>query len=240
MTINLCLAGIPVEAALQYEDYLRLYRPYFTALPPMLSVGLTPGELAAARIRYTECPELPYVEHMELCTRLSNLLIPTGRVFFHGTAFLWHGRAWILTAPSGTGKSTQYFLWKLLYGDEILLISGDKPILESRDGTFFLHSSPWNGKENMGNCLSAPLGGIIYLEQANANTMERMHTGMALPIYTQFLYSPEDTEAVLAVCRFADSLLRTVPVWRLSNRGDRASAKLCHDVLEEAISCDIT
>ncbi len=235
MRVNLCLAGVSVSVNLLYEDYLRLYRPYFTDLPPALSAGLSPDEIRAAQVRYIECSELPYVEHMELCTHMSDLLLPFERVFFHCTAFLWHGQAWAFTAPSGTGKSTQYLLWKLLFGDEIQIICGDKPILERRNDEFILHSSPWNGKENMGRFLSAPLGGIIFLEQADANSMERMQNGMALPIYSQFIYSPVDTEAIRSVCRIEDALLRTVPVWRLKNRGDRASAKLCHDTLEEAM-----
>lgn len=233
------MAGVSVSIDLLYEDYLRLYRPYFTELPPALSLRLSNEEVLSAQRLYTECPQLPYVEHMELCTRLSNLLLPMDRVVFHGMAFAWQGKAWLLTAPSGTGKSTQYFLWKLLYRDEVAIICGDKPILERRTDGFILHSSPWNGKENMGTVLSLPLGGIVYLEQAAENSIERVSTGMALPIYSQLIYSPMDAETILAACGFADALLRSVPLWRLRNRGDRASAKLCHDTLKEAVSCAI-
>lgn len=236
MKIDLCFAGVSVSMDLLFEDYLRLYRPYFTDTPPVLSLGMTPEEVISLQPRYTECPELPYIEHMELCTRLSNRLLPMDRVVFHGLAFAWREKAWLFTAPSGTGKSTQYFLWKLLYRDEAAIICGDKPILERRADGFILHSSPWNGKENMGTVQSLPLGGIVYLEQAAENSMERVGSGMALPIYSQLIYSPTDADTIRSACSICDALLRSVPLWRLRNRGDRDSARLCHDLLEEFIS----
>lgn len=236
MKIVLNLAEIPVELNLLYPDYLRLYRPYLTQQPPLISIGLSEAELQAALPLYQDCSFPAYVEHMELAKKLSLALLPFRRILFHSMAIAWHDKAWLFTAPPGTGKSTQYFLWKLLYKEELRIINGDKPIVQwCDDGTFQLHPSPWNGKENMGNRISAPIAGIIYLEQADTNEIRRVFTGMAKEIYTQLLYSPSDRSCVLSACRMEDALLRTVPLWLLKNRGDRASAQLCHDTLEETL-----
>ena len=42
---------------------------------------------------------------------------------------------------------------------------------------------------------------------------------------------PEKEEYIHAVCRMEDTLLRNIPVWKLINKGDMASAQLTHDVL---------
>ncbi len=95
-----------------------------------------------------------------------------------------------------------------------------------------VHPSPWKGKERWGSMLNAPLGGIIYLQQGKENKIERMNAQNAvLPIYKQFLFLPEKEEYIHAVCRMEDTLLRNIPVWKLINKGDMASAQLTHDVL---------
>ena len=134
MEITMRLADIPVAFRLNYGDYHRLYEPYRCTDVPAFSIGLTPEALTAALPRYPECPEPAYAEHMELCAVASDRLIPYGRFFFHGISFLWHDKAWIFAAPSGTGKTTQYFQWKLQYKDEIRLLNGDKIALKLEDG----------------------------------------------------------------------------------------------------------
>lgn len=78
----------------------------------------------------------------------------------------------------------------------------------------------------------APLGGIIYLEQGKENKITRMKPQEAvIPIYKQFLFLPVTGEAIHAVCQLENVLLRNIPVWKLVNLGDAASAQLTHDVL---------
>lgn len=165
--------------------------------------------------------------------KVSNVLLSYRRSIFHGTAFFWHHKAWIFTAPSGVGKSTQYKNWKKLFKTEVRIINGDKPVLEFKeDNSIIVHPSPWMGKERWGSMLKAPLGGIIYLEQGKENKIERMKLRDAVkPIYKQFLYLPEKEEHVHAVCRLEESLLQNIPIWKLTNKGDLDSAQLTHDTL---------
>ena len=175
----------------------------------------------------------PADEYFLLHLVVSNALLPFNRCVFHGTAFLWHDKAWLFSAPSGTGKTTQFRQWRRLYRDEVKIINGDKPILQfCDDGTIMVHPSPWKGKERMASMLKAPLGGIIYLQQGKENTIERMDSlDAAEPIYRQFLFLPETEEAVRRVCRMEDKLLRNIPVWELVNKGDAQSAELTHHTL---------
>lgn len=236
MRIVLQLARVNVAVTLLHEEYSRLYHPYLTQNPAELSVEIHSQDIDKVISYYPPNVTPAYIEHMELCKKVSDVLIPCNRVVFHGTAFLWHEKAWIFTAPAGTGKSTQYLLWKLLFGDDIQIINGDKPILHfQNDGEIVVFPSPWNGKENMGRLINAPLGGIVLLEQGNENRIDIVKHGVAQDIYSQFLFTAADTSAISAVCRMADTMLRNIPVWHFVNCGDRSSAILCHDFLEEAV-----
>ena len=232
MTITVSLGEIPVELLLNHGDYLPTYSQFATAQPPLGQVCAFPD---AQRHYPTLAQDSPYAEHMELCLRLSDFLLDYGRVFFHGVAFVWREKAWILTAPPETGKTTLFLFWKLCCGDAVRILNGDKPILALDDGTFTVHPSPWNGKENLGNLISAPLGGIVLLKRGAQNRMERVLHGAAVPIYSQFLYSAIKPAALDAVCAMEDALLRTVPVWELTSCGDLDSAELCRAGLEEVL-----
>ena len=79
-----------------------------------------------------------YAEYVLSCSYACDSLMKKNRIIFHGATFLWHKKAWLFSAPSGTGKTTQLLNWKRIFGDEIVILNGDKPILElCEDGSIF-------------------------------------------------------------------------------------------------------
>lgn len=235
MRKEISLANISIGIDLNFPAYETLFDRFSVQKTPEIEISVLPEEIAAAQKIYEPGSSAPYIEYMELCPKLSDALLPFNRVFFHGTAFLWHGKAWIFTAVSGTGKTTQYLLWKELYGEEIQIINGDKPVLAFDNRNTTVYPSPWNGKEGMGQQISAPLGGIILLRQSNRNRIRQISAAEAAgAVFVQFLFNRKTAEDVRMVCRLEEILLRQTPVWLLENRGDTASAVLCRNTLMEA------
>ncbi len=232
--VCLCLAGVPLRCCLRKADTITFLKDYLCQTSNSQAVVSVTDELITAFLKNVSSTTLTAADEYHLLhLPVSNALLPFDRCVFHGTAILWRDKAWLFSAPSGTGKTTQYRQWRRLYRSEIRIINGDKPILQlCDDGTIMVHPSPWKGKERMGCMLKAPLGGIIYLEQGKENTIELMDTqDAAVPIYRQFLFLPETEEAIRQVCRLEDRILRGVPVWKLINKGDAQSAELTHDTL---------
>lgn len=230
------LAGIPLEVRLGTPDYSPVFDGFLSDSVPKRSVSVPPGVVDKERAVYPQDSSAPYIEYMELCPRVSDALLSFDRVIFHGVAFLWREKAWIFTAPSGTGKTTQYIRWKTLFGGEVSIINGDKPVLSFENDMITVHPSPWNGKEGMGQPLSAPLGGIVMLRQSRRNSIERVSAKeVAGALFIQFLFSRNTPDDVRKVCRMEERMLRNIPVWRLENRGDADSARLCHDTLAKEI-----
>ena len=235
MKRKISLANTSIGINLSFPVYETLFDRFLTQKPPEIEISVSPHEIAAAQKIYESGSSAPYVEYMELCLKLSDALLPFNRVFFHGTAFLWCGKAWIFAAVSGTGKTTQYLLWKELYGEEIQIINGDKPVLAFDNGEIIVYPSPWNGKESMGQQISAPLGGIILLRQSSCNHIQQIGASEAVGmIYVQFMFNRKTVKDVRTVSAMEETLLRQTPVWLLENCGDTASAALCHDTLMEA------
>lgn len=195
--------------------------------------GLSEEELDAAVPKYPDFVSKPTIEFNELMFKVCRILLDKGMPTFHGTAFIWNEKAWIFTAPSGTGKSTQYFMWKALFNDEIRLLSGDKTVLRCEDdGSVTVFPSPWAGKEGMNRMESAPLEGIIYLAQDSKNIIAPFDVKDVPTLFPrQFIYPKPTYEQKLILDRTLRTMLRDSSVWHFRNKGDMASAKLAHDTI---------
>ena len=80
--------------------------------------------------------------HRKVCEYLLNYDI----IMFHSSAFALDGKAYIFTAPSGTGKSTHAKLWRERFNDRVIIINDDKPLLAFNDNGIIAHGSPWPEK----------------------------------------------------------------------------------------------
>ena len=197
---------------------------------------LTDKRLAEA-IRNTGS-DAAFAEYAYIIEDVSRCVIPNGCSFFHSVAILHNGGAYLLTGRSGIGKSTQFRNLTKIYPGVIKVINGDKPILRfPENGPVTVHPSPWMGKERWGNHrLSAPLKGIVCLEQDRENRIRRFAPGEAAPVvYRQFLYRPESRETINRICDFEEKMLASVPVYLMTNRGDTESSEMLYEsVIGEA------
>lgn len=229
MKFRLNLAGVPVDVTTQYDEYYPYFSPYLeknTGTSPLIppcpandrdipAVEISPRRLQTASRIYPPNTPAYYVEFTELCPTISSAITVFDRIVFHAVSFIWKDLAWLVTAPSGTGKSTHYCLWKLLCPDEIQIINGDKPIVYIENDEAFVTTSPWTGKENMSQRLTAKLGGIIILEQSDSNEITRLTVHKSAgKVFSQFLFDCNTEWEAKTACRIAEKMLKT-PVWLL-------------------------
>ena len=171
------MAGRVVRFTFRDAQTRQFFRSWLRPCGEAADLIASPEELAAARALMRETDPPAAVEFKALCGLTGRFLLRWDCCLFHAVAFLFQGRAWLLTAPSGTGKTTQFMNWRKLAASEILMISGDIPVLELREDGIWVHPSPWNGKEAIGSLHSAPLGGIVLLEQGKENRIGRLYAG---------------------------------------------------------------
>ena len=165
----------------------------------------------------------------------SDILLKKGQCVFHAAAFLWNGRAYLLTAASGTGKSTQLKNLLSLYPEEIKVMNGDKPVIGTdKDGRLMVYPSPWKGKERWGDdSLTAPAGGIVILKQGKTNEIRQAAVREAVPfLMSRFLFTAQKRESVLSAAALEDRFLRTVPAWIFTNTGSIEGSKVLFEALK--------
>ena len=178
---------------------------------------------------------LEYQESLHILSEISKKIIYTNASVFHGVALRILGKNYIITARSGTGKTTQYKNLKTLYGSDIQILNGDKPILNfSKEEHIMIDPSPWSGKEGWATELGGELSGIIVLKQAKENRIRKLDKAVAVPlVLKRFLCVPDSVEKIRILCNMTEMLLDNCPVWLMENLGDYDSSRLLYDTLIE-------
>ena len=134
----------------------------------------------------------------------------------HSSIIEVDGRAYAFCAKSGVGKSTHTRLWiKNIPNARVL--NGDKPLLKLEDdGSVTACGTPWNGKENWGENISAPLAGICFLERGLENTIRPAQEEEIIPRLSHQLYLRGSRESVNRRLLMMDALVSAVPYYVLA------------------------
>ncbi|MBR0136455.1 MAG: hypothetical protein IJM18_09640 [Clostridia bacterium] len=227
-------AGHLIRYSFMFPGTMYNFRNYIRpAEGDQYDIRVTPELVEIGKELLPEDSSDAYVEYRLMIERTALELLRWDCCIFHSAAFVFEGRAWLLAAPSGTGKTTQFLNWQRLHPGEIRMICGDMPVLEPRpDGSIRVHSTSWCGKETIGSReLTAPLSGVILLEQGSENTIGPMQPADAiLPFFEQFIVRPETEAQILALSRLMDRLLE-FPVYKFVNLGDDGSTELLRECI---------
>jgi hypothetical protein len=147
-----------------------------------------------------------------------------GTMLMHASVIRCDGRGYLMTAPSGTGKSTHTRLWY----DNIPgcdLMNDDNPVVRIIDGHPIVFGSPWSGKTPCYRNIKAPLGGIALINRAESKRLERQRPIDAFITLLPACSTMKWDERIYR-CNgdTVTKLIETIPVYTLHCLPDRESA----------------
>lgn len=151
-------------------------------------------------------------------------------LMLHSSLIDVDGSGIMFVGPSGIGKTTQAELW-MKYRDAII-INGDMALVHEEDGVFRGYGCPWHGSSPYCENRDVLLKGIIVLEQASENTIEKLD-GLVLfermmnNIFIPHWFKPGVESAMETI----DHLLTKVPVYLLKCRIDEEAVSMVERVL---------
>ena len=214
------IAGHVIELGAVSPKAVRRFSDFSSEEKPELFVHITRERLDYELIHYRATEKQPYLinerqEFVTLLRMLSETLIDYDTFLMHGAVIAADGKAYLFTAPSGTGKTTHIRQWlERLPG--AFVVNGDKPFIKtSGDGTPPLAcGSPWGGKENLYTDAMVPLKAVILMERAEDNHMERVSFAEAFPTLLQQVYRPEDKGKMRKTLQLMQRLNPAVSFWR--------------------------
>lgn len=204
---NIKMADVVCGIRTLYPDTEALAEAFLTDESPSFFIE-TSEEDVAAEERFSYESDLfegrvpvkypaGYLETLAVLRRFCDAVCPLDIILFHASAVMVDGKAYLFTAPSGTGKSTHAALWRRLLGDRAVVINDDKPFLRFFDDRITVYGSPYNGKHRLGNNISAPLAAIGVIKRGETN---HVHTSAdVIPMLVQQTYRPRDAELTARV-----------------------------------------
>lgn len=124
---------------------------------------------------------------------LERQIIRYNRIVLHASAVIWQEKAYLFTAPSGGGKSTQARVWEEHCHAEI--INGDKVVLHETEKELLAYGGPIAGSSGIYVNKSAPVGAIFQLEKGERNEVRPLTKRDAfLLLYSEAVKSDWDPE----------------------------------------------
>ena len=153
-------------------------------------------------------------------------------VLMHASVVSLEGKGYLMTAPSGTGKSTHTRLWRQCF-DQCELVNDDNPVVRIEQGKAIVYGSPWSGKTPCYRNVCHPVGAYVRLFQEPENNI---HPYQPLEAYAMLLPAMScmvwDKRMQTGVSKTVAEMVRLNPMYRLGCRPDEAAARLCRDTIQ--------
>ena len=154
-------------------------------------------EEGAADLNVLNVSNTKYLERSIVYKKIAASMLTYDTLLMHGVLISTEGQGYIITAPSGVGKSTRALLW-LQSIPESMIVNGDKPLIRITDDTVYAYGTPWSGKEKWDINISVPLRAIFLLERARYRGeffIEEVSIGSALSFLLRQTFREEDEPA---------------------------------------------
>ena len=104
-----------------------------------------------------------------------HIAVEKNAFLIHSSAVAYEGHAVLFSAPPGTGKSTHTAYWKKAFGDRVVMINDDKPLVSVRDDGIFVSGTPFSGKNDISENITVPLKAVVFLHRSKENVIERIN-----------------------------------------------------------------
>lgn len=149
----------------------------------------------------------------------------------HSSAVVVDGKAYLFSAPSGTGKSTHTSLWMRLFRDKAYILNDDKPSVRRIDGKWYAFGSPWSGKNDISANACVPLAGICMIERGAENEIRPYEAREAVRKLITQLNRPKAAEYRIKLLELLDGFIQDVPIWRLECNMDIGAAIVSYEAM---------
>ena len=218
LIVDMRVSGRTLEQAKPYEIQ--------DDIPADFTIDLDISKILA------DCPRFEtedLAEYMSTGTVFSRRALRYDCYYIHSSAVVLDGKAYLFTAPSGTGKSTHTEKWIRLFGAHYL--NDDKPILRRMDGKWMAYGTPWSGKNDLSTNEGVPVGGIACLKRGEKNEIHPMAPAEALPyLMGQTLYHLREA-AIEKKLELLNHLMMEIPIWELSCLPDDDAAYVARNAM---------
>lgn len=230
-TYNIC--GLNVCADFHYDTMLRRsekYRANFEKADIVIAYNSPLMEAYRARAPHLTDDEL---ELMYTAQLFYIELLRFGGFMLHSSAVALDNKAYLFSAPSGTGKSTHTGLWLDCFGKRAVIINDDKPAIRKVGDEILAYGTPWSGKSDLNENVGVSLQGICVLSRSETNFIEPLDECQAVFDILNQTLRPEVAEEMDILLTLLDETIRNVPVWKMGCNISVEAAKMAYEKMSQ-------
>ena len=229
------IADVVFDAEYTYAYTAHVLRNYLSTdgAPSEFSIKITDADLEIENQKADGEFEKPYLESLAVYRKLLAVLLDKKAIVFHCSAVAVDGKAYLFTAPSGTGKSTHVRLWKELFGNRAVVVNDDKPIIRLIDGQLFVYGTPWNGKHELDTNVKVKVKAICKLERGEKNRIFEIDKSKMISTMLGQTLRPDKVEDLDKLLGIVAEILQNTALYRLECNKDISSAQLSFDVMSQ-------
>lgn len=176
---------------------------------------------------------IPECEVIVTCSQFYSKLLDFNGFMLHSSAVVVDGKAYLFSAPSGTGKSTHTTQWLKLFGDKAFILNDDKPAIMLADDGIYVYGTPWSGKSDLNVNVKAKLQGICVLERSENNFIKPLDTATAIYKIMNQTLRPNAVNNMDKLLVMLDKVLTTVPVWQMGCNISTEAAQVAYDAMSK-------
>ena len=172
------------------------------------------------------------IEYMVTGSQFYHSLIHHRGILLHSSAVVLDGKAYLFSAPSGTGKSTHTSIW-LREFPEAEILNDDKPAIRFLEDGIYVYGTPWSGKTDLNLNRKVPLQGIAFLERGEKNTVVPLDSMKALENLLNQTVRPGEKESASLLFSLLDQLIRRVPIYKLTCNMEAEAAHVSYEAMSK-------
>ena len=222
---TISLAGVNIEIYANSEKMKLFCRNYLTDAEPDFSISVTPAEIAfeqekSDKEKIMEGLEpiqypLPYLESLAIYRKIAEKMLDYDTILFHGSALSVDGQGYLFTAKSGTGKSTHTGFWREQFGQRVVMVNDDKPLLKITDDAVMVCGTPWDGKHRISTNMIVPLKGLCILTRAQDNHIVKLSAAEAMPMLLQQSHRSPNPASMAKLLKLLEKMTQRTGLYRL-------------------------
>ncbi len=199
---------------------------------PHITTGFS-QEFYEKRIEETPHISLADCEHIWTGYAFAKKLLDFNGFVLHASAVSYKGKAYLFSAPSGTGKSTHTSIWQKVFGSEAVIINDDKPALRLIDGKLWVFGTPWSGKSDKNENICIPLGGICFISRSEVNQIQKADKLWAISNLVSQSFRYPSREYMEALLGFLDKNLSNIPVFKMGCNTSNEAATVAYEYMNK-------
>jgi len=227
------IAGISIEIHSLFSKIKSISKDYITdTLTPDIVLNIAAKDVVSESETKLSVYQMPDLETLAVYRKIAEETLKYDTFLMHGSVISINGKAYMFTAPSGTGKTTHIRKW-LENLPDAFVVNGDKPLIKAGEVPLAC-GTPWAGKENMQTNTMVPLAAIVLMERAEDNEIRQITFSEAFSGLFRQTYQPKDTEKLKATLRLLKSLDHKVKFYsfKFNNLKDDAFSVSYHALVE--------